>query len=267
MPKKQQHYKTIVLSDIHLGSKWSKTKEVTRFLKQHSCDTLILCGDIIDGWSLMRGKNSKWRRRHTNFIKVLLDISHDTKIIYVRGNHDDFLDRVIPLTFSNISVVKDYIYTSGDKRYYVLHGDVFDKVTSSMSWLAKVGDVGYSFLLGVNKIYNRRRLKKNLPYYSIAREIKLKVKASVSYISDFEKHIVDIAGKKGCQGVICGHIHYPEKKMIGNVLYLNSGDWMESLSALTEDYDGNWNVYIEEKALTEVRDSESETVLHTGLAV
>ena len=231
MPKKQQHYKTIVLSDIHLGSKWSKTKEVTRFLKQHSCDTLILCGDIIDGWSLMRGKNSKWRRRHTNFIKVLLDISHDTKIIYVRGNHDDFLDRVIPLTFSNISVVKDYIYTSGDKRYYVLHGDVFDKVTSSMSWLAKVGDVGYSFLLWANKIYNRRRLK------------------------------------KGCQGVICGHIHYPEKKMIGNVLYLNSGDWMESLSALTEDYDGNWNVYIEEKALTEVRDSESETVLHTGLAV
>lgn len=136
-----------------------------------------------------------------------------------------------------------------------------------MSWLAKVGDVGYSFLLWVNKIYNRRRLKKGLPYYSIAREIKLKVKASVSYISDFEKHIVDIAGKKGCQGVICGHIHYPEKKMIGNVLYLNSGDWMESLSALTEDYDGNWNVYIEEKALTEVRDSESETVLHTGLAV
>ena len=103
--------------------------------------------------------------------------------------------------------------------------------------------------------------------FTIAREIKLKVKASVSYISDFEKHIVDIAGKKGCQGVICGHIHYPEKKMIGNVLYLNSGDWMESLSALTEDYDGNWNVYIEEKALTEVRDSESETVLHTGLAV
>ena len=250
MPKKQQHYKTIVLSDIHLGSKWSKTKEVTHFLKQHSCDTLILCGDIIDGWSLMRGKNSKWRRRHTNFIKVLLDISHDTKIIYVRGNHDDFLDRVIPLTFSNISVVKDYIYTSGDKRYYVLHGDVFDKVTSSMSWLAKVGDVGYSFLLWANKIYNRRRLKKGLPYYSIVREIKLKVKASVSYISDFEKHIVD-----------------PEKKMIGNVLYLNSGDWMESLSALTEDYDGNWNVYIEEKALTEVRDSESETVLHTGLAV
>ena len=227
MPKKQQHYKTIILSDIHLGSKWSKTKEVTRFLKQHSCDTLILCGDIIDGWSLMRGKNSKWSRRHTNFIKVLLDISHNTKIIYVRGNHDDFLDRVIPLTFSNFAVGKDYIYTWWDKRYYWPHGVVFDKLTSSMRWLAKVGDVGYSFLLWFNKIYNRRRLKKGLPYYSIARDIKLKVKASVSYISDFEKHIVDIAGKKGCQGDICGHIHYPEKKMIGNILYLNSRDWMK----------------------------------------
>ena len=105
-----------------------------------------------------------------------------------------------------------------------------------------------------------------MPYYSIAREIKLKVKASVSYISDFEKHIVDIAGKKGCQGVICGHIHYPEKNIIGNVLYLNSGDWMESLSALIEDYNGNWDVYIEEKALA-TRQMEKETILHTELAL
>ncbi len=266
MPKKQVHYKTIVLSDIHLGSRWSKTKEVTRFLKQHSCDTLILCGDIIDGWSIMRGKNAKWQRCHTNFIKVLLDMSHDTKIIYVRGNHDDFLDRVTPLSFANILVVKDYIYTSGDKRYYVLHGDVFDKITSSMSWLAKLGDVGYSFLLWVNKIYNRKRLRKGLPYYSIAREIKHKVKASVSYISDFESHIVDIAGKKGCQGVICGHIHNPEKRVIGDILYLNSGDWMESLSALMEDYEGNWDLYIKEKVVATERLDHDE-VLHAELAL
>lgn len=200
MPKKQQHYKTIVLSDIHLGSPWSKTKELTCFLKQHTCDTLILCGDIIDGWSIMRGEDMRWQRRHSNFIKVLLDMSHDTKIVYVRGNHDDFLDRITPLSFANILVVKDYIYTSGDKRYYVLHGDVFDKITSSMSWLAKVGDVGYSFLLRVNKIYNHRRLKRGLPYYSIVREIKNKVKASVSYISDFESRIVDVAGKKSLSG-------------------------------------------------------------------
>lgn len=238
----QKRYKAIVLSDIHLGSNWSRTKEATKFLKKNSCDTLILCGDIIDGWAILRGKRAKWKRCHTNFMKALLDISHDTKIIYVRGNHDDFLDRITPIDFLNISIVKDYIYTSGEKKNYVLHGDVFDKITSSMSWLAKVGDMGYSLLLWFNKIYNHRRIKKGLPYYSIAREIKNKVKASVSYISDFEKHIVDIADKKGCEGVICGHIHHPEIKQFGHITYLNSGDWIESLSALAEDFDGNWQV-------------------------
>lgn len=246
----ERQYKTIVLSDIHLGSKWSKTKEVTKFLKKTSCETLILCGDIIDGWAILRGKKAKWKRRHTNFIKLILEISHTTKIIYVRGNHDDFLDRITPVNFLNISIVKDYVYTSGNKKFYVLHGDVFDKVTSSMSWLAKIGDIGYSLLLWLNKFYNHRRIKKGLPYYSIAREIKNKVKASVSYISDFERHVVDIAQKKCCQGVICGHIHHPEIRQCGDVLYLNSGDWVESLSALTEDFEGNWSIYQAEKAAT-----------------
>lgn len=241
------HYKTIVLSDIHLGSKWSRTREVTRFIKNNSCETLILCGDIIDGWAILRGKKAKWKRRHTNFIKEILAISNRTNIIYVRGNHDDFLDRITPLKFLNISVVKEYTYTSFGKRFYVLHGDLFDRVTSSMSWLAKIGDVGYSLLLWFNKYYNHRRIKKGLPYYSIAREIKNKVKASVSYISDFETHVVAIARKKGCQGVICGHIHHPEIKQYENVLYLNAGDWVESLSALTEDFEGNWRIYQVEK--------------------
>ncbi len=241
-----KRYKTVVMSDIHLGSKWSKTKEATRFLKKNSCETLILCGDIIDGWAIMRGKQIKWKKKHTNFIKVLLDISHTTNIIYVRGNHDDFLDRLTPVNFLNIKVVNDYIYESFGKRYYVLHGDIFDSVTTNISWLAKVGDVGYSFLLWVNRIYNRRRIRKGLGYYSIARQVKSKVKASLSYIDDFEEHLSSIAKTKECTGVICGHIHHPEKKNIGGVLYLNSGDWIESLSALTQDWDGRWSIYIEE---------------------
>ncbi|MDR0506467.1 MAG: UDP-2,3-diacylglucosamine diphosphatase [Dysgonamonadaceae bacterium] len=239
---KIKHHKTIILSDIHLGSKWSKAKEVAYFLKENSCDELILCGDIIDGWCLRRGKKSKWRKRHTRFIKSLLDIQHETKIVYIRGNHDDFLDRILPFKFQNISIVKDYIYTSCNKRYYILHGDVFDKVTSRLSWLAKLGDIGYSILLWINKIYNNRRIKKGLPYYSFSKEIKKKIKASVSYISDFEEHLVKIARQKKCDGVICGHIHHPEKKYYEDILYLNSGDWVESLSALTEDYEGNWEV-------------------------
>uniref|UniRef100_UPI003AF06E93 UDP-2,3-diacylglucosamine diphosphatase n=1 Tax=Dysgonomonas gadei TaxID=156974 RepID=UPI003AF06E93 len=250
----KKHHKTIVLSDIHLGSKWSKAKEVTRYLKENTCDTLILCGDIIDGWQLMRGKKAKWKKRHSNFIKLLLDIQHDTKIIYLRGNHDDFLDRILPLQFQNIKIVKDYIHTSNGKRFYVIHGDVFDMVTSRYSWLSKIGDVGYTLLMWVNKYYNNRRLKKGLPYYSLSREVKKRVKASVSYISDYEKHIVEIARKKKCDGVICGHIHHPEKAYYDEILYLNSGDWVESLSALTEDYDGNWEVvmYAQEEKVVEV---------------
>jgi UDP-2,3-diacylglucosamine pyrophosphatase LpxH len=236
-------YRTIVLSDIHLGSKWSKAREATRFLKHHSCETLILCGDIIDGWAILRGKRAKWKRRHTNFIKALLSIAHDTRIVYVRGNHDDFLDRVIPVNFMGISIVRDWIYASGGKRYYVLHGDVFDRVTSTMGWLSRAGDVGYSMLLWFNKIYNRRRVKNGLPYYSIAGEIKQRVKASVSRISEFEQHVVELARRKECDGVICGHIHHAEMRMIDGIEYLNAGDWVESLSALTEDYSGVWNIY------------------------
>lgn len=250
----KKHHKTIVLSDIHLGSKWSKAKEATKYLKENTCDTLILCGDIIDGWQLMRGKKAKWKKRHSNFIKLLLDIQHDTKIIYLRGNHDDFLDRILPLQFQNIKIVKDYIHTSNGKRFYVIHGDVFDMVTSRYSWLSKIGDVGYTLLMWVNKYYNNRRLRKGLPYYSLSREVKKRVKASVSYISDYEKHIVEIARKKKCDGVICGHIHHPEKAYYDEILYLNSGDWVESLSALTEDYEGNWEVvmYAQEEKVVEV---------------
>ena len=255
-----EHYRTIVLSDIHLGSKWSRAKYASRFLKKNSCETLILCGDIIDGWAILRGKKMKWKRGHTNFIKVLLDIARTTRIIYVRGNHDDFLDRIIPISFLNISIVRDWILTSGGKRYYVLHGDVFDRVTSSMKWLAKAGDVGYSMLLWLNKTYNRRRIRKGLPYYSIAGKIKQKVKASVSYISDFERHVVEIARKKGCDGVICGHIHHPEVSDIDGITYLNAGDWIESLSALTEDFDGKWSIYrASDKAVDNGIKADAET--------
>ena len=253
-------YKTIVLSDIHLGSKWSKAREATRFLKSKSCETLILCGDIIDGWAILRGKRAKWKRRHTNFVKALLSIAHSTRIVYVRGNHDDFLDRVIPVNFMGISIMRDWIYTSGAKRYYVFHGDVFDRVTSSMGWLSRLGDIGYSTLLWFNKIYNHRRIKRGKPYYSIAGEIKQKVKASVSHVSDFEQNVVELARSKECDGVICGHIHHAEMRVIDGIEYLNAGDWVESLSALTEDYEGRWSIYrvAEDAALQENNVSSNE---------
>lgn len=237
-----QHHKTIVISDIHLGSKWSKTREVTNFLKKNSCETLILCGDIIDGWAILRNKKAKWQRIHTNFIKAILDISHVAKVIYIKGNHDDFLERIAPLEFLNISITKEYILKSKEKNFLVLHGDILDNVTSYMGWLAKIGDLGYSFLLWCNRIYNKRRAKKGLPYYSFAKEVKHRTKTWVSFISNFDKKIIDLAHSHNCQGVICGHIHHPEIRTIEDILYLNSGDWVESLSALTEDFDGNWEI-------------------------
>ncbi len=238
----KKRYRTVVVSDIHLGSKWSQSSLATDFLLENSCERLILNGDIIDGWALMRGSKERWKRHHTSFIKAVLDISIDTEVIYVRGNHDDFLDRIVPISLSNVSLVNDYILESGSKRYFVLHGDIFDNVTTSAKWLSKLGDVGYSLLLMFNRSYNFLSKKFGMQYVSFASQIKQKVKTSVSKISNFEQNIAELARTKRCQGVICGHIHRPEIKLIDKIEYLNSGDWIDSLSALVEDFEGNWSL-------------------------
>ncbi|HAF29723.1 MAG TPA: UDP-2,3-diacylglucosamine hydrolase [Bacteroidales bacterium] len=239
---KPNHFKTIVISDVHLGTKASKAKELVRFLKSNTCDKLILNGDIIDGWRLR--KNGKWKKKHTRFFKVLMKMidKFNTEVIYLRGNHDDFLDNIMPLTIGNLTIQKDYILRSNGKNFFVIHGDVFDSITTNLKWLAKLGDIGYTFLLWLNKIYNRRRVKKGLPYYSLSQEIKQRVKTAVSYISSFEQELVKLAKSRNCQGIICGHIHHPDIQMYDDIMYLNSGDWVESLSALVEHENGQWEI-------------------------
>ena len=230
-------------SDIHLGTSHSKVAEVSHFLSTVNCDRLILNGDIIDGWHLQKSGVKRWNAEHTRFFKVIMKMMEKcgTEIIYVRGNHDDFLDNLAPLHFSNIRIVKDYTLESAGRRYFVTHGDVFDKVTTEMKWLAKLGDVGYTLLLWLNGFYNRYRAGRET-LFSLSQAIKQKVKTAVSYISDFETVLVDFARQRQCDGVICGHIHHPENRMIGGIHYLNSGDWVETMSALTEDEQGNWQV-------------------------
>ena len=168
---------------------------------------------------------------------------HGTKsFMDVRGNHDDFLDNLAPLQFPTWPLQKDYILESNGKHYFVTHGDVFDKVTTSMKWLAKLGDIGYTLLLWLNSQYNRYRVRKGKPYYSLSQAIKQKVKSAVSYISDFENVLGRLRENRQCEGVICGHIHHPENRMIDQIHYLNSGDWVETMSALTEDENGEWKV-------------------------
>lgn len=239
----KRHLKTIVLSDIHLGTSGSKAKEVTSFLKEHSCEKLILNGDIIDGWQLK--KYGKWNTAHTKFFRRILKMieKDKTEVIYLRGNHDDFLDQIMPFKLGTFSIQREYFHISNGKKFYVIHGDVFDSITTNLKWVAKLGDIGYTFLLWINQQYNAYRLSKGLPYYSLSQRIKSRVKKAVSYISDFEQQLAKVAQIKKCDGIICGHIHQPAiKSFEGDTLYMNSGDWVESLSALIETIDGRWEI-------------------------
>ncbi len=265
--EKQHFVKTIVLSDIHLGSSGSKAKEATAFLKQHRCEKLILNGDIIDGWQLK--KYGSWHKKHTAFFRTILKMmdKHDTKVIYIRGNHDDFLDNVLPLVIGkNFQIRRDYILHSGSRRFFVTHGDIFDSITSNMAWLAHLGDIGYTFLLWLNKRYNHYRTSRGLPYYSLSQSIKQKVKMAVNYVSDFEEKLTEFAATRGCDGVICGHIHQPAIRQINGLTYMNSGDWVETMSALMEDQEGNWSLvyfHLEEVIKTDVESEEQKSTPQT----
>ncbi|WP_221389720.1 UDP-2,3-diacylglucosamine diphosphatase [Dyadobacter sp. NIV53] len=253
------HFKTIIISDLHLGAGGSKAEEVTCFLKSYSCKKLILNGDIIDAWQLK--KYGVWKRKHTMFFKRVLKMIEEnkTKVIYIRGNHDDFLDQIIPLRLGkNFQIRKDYILNSGSKRFYVTHGDVFDSITTNMKWLAYLGDVGYTFLLWINKFYNKYREWKGLPYYSLSQRIKQSVKMAVNYMSDFEEKLTELARARSCDGVICGHIHHPAIREIDGIKYMNSGDWVETLSALVEDFDGNWNLLYYNQQLVEHKSKDKK---------
>lgn len=235
-------FKTIILSDIHLGTKGSKAKEVVRFLKQYKCENLILNGDIIGGWQLK--KSGRWKRKHTRVFNRILKMidGNSTKVFYLRGNHDDFLNQILPLEIGRLSILKDMVYESHGRRYFITHGDVFDNITTNLRWIAYLGDIGYTFLLWLNTQVNLYRRKKGLPYFSLSQYVKSKVKSAVTYIDDFEKELCKIAKSKNCDGIICGHIHKAEIRRIEGIDYYNSGDWVETLSALAEDHEGNWQL-------------------------
>jgi UDP-2,3-diacylglucosamine pyrophosphatase LpxH len=231
------NYKAIIISDLHLGTKDSKAKEFVEFLEQHPTDLLILNGDIIDGWALNRG--AKWKKQHTNAISKILKVSNKTKVIWIRGNHDEFLAEFIGMHFGNIEIKEDYVISN----HYIFHGDVIDVFITKYKWLAKIGSVGYDFALWLNRWYNRYRVWRGLPYQSISQEIKAGVKAATSYINDFEIAAIKMASKHGCQGVICGHIHQPADLMINGARYLNSGDWVENRTAILLDYQDKFTIF------------------------
>lgn len=242
--KERLSYRTVVLSDIHLGSRYSKVIEVSDFLSMVDCERLILNGDTIDGWQLQKNDYEYWGPDYARFFRIILKMveKHGTIVHFLRGNHDDFLDKIIPMSMGSLNILKDMEIESGGIRYFITHGDVFDSITSNMKWIAKLGDVAYNILLKINVMYNRIQSWRGRPYYSFSQAIKNKVKKAVSNASDFDKMLTDMARAKGCQGVICGHIHRPEDRVIDGIRYLNSGDWVETMSALVEEYDGSWKI-------------------------
>jgi UDP-2,3-diacylglucosamine pyrophosphatase LpxH len=250
------HVRTVILSDLHLGTRDSKVREVTHFLRHVRCEKLILNGDIIDGWQLVRG--GRWNDLDTRFVRVVLKHmeKRGTEVVYLRGNHDDVLARFLPLAFGRLSVVEEHVHEGVHGRYLVLHGDVFDTITKDFVFLAHLGDWGYQLLLRVNRLYNSWRTWRGKEYWSLSKAIKGRVKNAVNHVSKFERHIVRLARERHCLGVICGHIHTPADKMLNDVHYLNSGDWVESLTAIVEHPDGrfeliNWVDFVREHPLPE----------------
>ena len=247
LPKTPQlldmRYQAIIVSDLHLGTKDSKAEEFIEFLDKHPTDLLILNGDIIDGWALNRG--TKWKKQHTKVISKLLKLSNKTRIIWIRGNHDEFIQEFIGTHLGAIEIREDYKLDIDNtmESYYIFHGDVIDVFITKYKWLSKIGAVGYDFALWLNRVYNTYRKWRKLPYISISQKIKESVKVATNYINDFEVTALSMATKKGCNGVICGHIHQPADRIINGKRYLNSGDWIENMSAICIDKDGNLYLY------------------------
>jgi UDP-2,3-diacylglucosamine pyrophosphatase LpxH len=234
--------RTVFISDLHLGTPGCKADELLDFLKHVECQYLYLVGDIVDGWQLRR--RWFWPQAHNNVVqKLLRKVRKGTRVIFVPGNHDEFARKYLGHHFGGIEVVGDCIhYTAEGKKLWVTHGDRFDGVIQYAKWLAYLGDHAYEFMLKMNSHLNSFRARMGLPYWSMSKYLKLKVKKAVSFIGDFEKAVAKEAKKHGADGVVCGHIHHAELREIEGVTYANDGDWVESMTALIENFDGKLQI-------------------------
>ena len=235
-------YRTLWISDLHLGTPGCQAHALLDFLKRSECETLFLVGDIIDGWQLRR--QWYWPQAHNDVIqKLLRKARKGTRVIFIPGNHDEFARRYLGHDFGGIEVAHEWIHETADHRLlWVTHGDLFDGVIQCAKWLAHVGDSLYEFTLRLNRHLNSLRARLGLPYWSLSKYLKLKVKRAVSYVGDFEAAVAREARSRGVHGVVCGHIHHAELRTIDGILYANDGDWVESLTALAEHADGRLEI-------------------------
>jgi UDP-2,3-diacylglucosamine pyrophosphatase LpxH len=237
-----QRFRAIFISDLHLGTRRAQCEQLLDFLKHTESEYLYLVGDLIDSWSLQ--KKWYWDQHHNDVIqKLLRKARKGSRVVYVPGNHDENFRQFCGHRFGRVAVLRETVHRALDgKRYLVLHGDKFDSVIYFASWLAKFGDWAYERLMDFNVVILYVRKLMGLGHWSLSAYIKHKVKKAVEFISRFEEVVVREARERNCQGVICGHIHTPDNRMIDGVHYLNDGDWVESCSALVEHLDGRWEI-------------------------
>jgi UDP-2,3-diacylglucosamine pyrophosphatase LpxH len=215
------------------------------FLKHNTCDTLFLVGDIIDGWKIQQNR-WRWNQHHTNVIRKFLSFAKkDVRVIYVAGNHDEFLRTFMPyeFAFGNLEVHNQCEHQGVDgKRYLVVHGDMFDGINRIVPWISFLGDKAYDLILYLNTKFNWFRRKLGFGYWSLSKYLKYRVKQAMQFMFRYEENLVAYCKKRGFDGVICGHIHHAEIKEIDGVVYMNDGDWVESMTALVEHQDGKWEI-------------------------
>lgn len=233
-------YRSIFISDSHLGTRGCRADFLADFLRSVSCENLYLVGDIIDGWRLRR--SWFWDHHHDEVLRLILRHARGgANVVYVPGNHDEMMRKYVPLglEIAGIKLQMEAEHTTADgKRLLITHGDAFDSVVRHAKILALLGDWAYTAALGINRYFNQIRIKLGYPYWSLSAWLKQQVKEAVKAIDRFETALADDAHKRGFDGVVCGHIHHAEMRMVHGVMYLNDGDWVESCTALVEHADG-----------------------------
>lgn len=235
-------YRTIWISDIHLGTKGCNAEMLLDFLRRTECQYLYLVGDIFDLWRLK--KTWYWRQAHNDVVqKLLRKARKGTRVVYIPGNHDEYFRDFVRHRFGRVAVLKEAFHITADgRRFLVIHGDQFDGVVKYARWLAILGDTAYNLALRLNTGFNIVRRKLGFSYWSLSAYLKHKVKNAVEYIGNYENAVVAEARRRNADGVICGHIHTAEIRTIDGIVYCNDGDWVESCTALVEHDDGRLEI-------------------------
>ena len=241
-PAQRRRYRSIFISDLHLGTRGCRSDFLVSFLRSVECKQLYLVGDIVDGWRLR--KSWYWDDGHDEVIRLILQMARQgTEVTYIPGNHDELFRDWLGLEVAGVKLMREAEHEAADgRRFLVIHGDEFDGVIRYAKVIAHLGDWAYDTALVLNRWFNMARRRFGYPYWSLSQWLKRQVKEAVKAIDRFEIALATEAKRRGLQGVICGHIHHAEMRMVQGVLYINDGDWVESCTALVEHADGRFEL-------------------------